>query len=45
MNYQTVKYGTDELMELVDVFNVSPQAQAKIHAILAEEANPPDAYP
>ncbi|MBO4511212.1 MAG: DegT/DnrJ/EryC1/StrS family aminotransferase [Victivallales bacterium] len=43
MGRQTVKYGADELMELVDVFNVSEQAQAKIRAILAEEKNPPNA--
>ncbi|MBP5300465.1 MAG: DegT/DnrJ/EryC1/StrS family aminotransferase [Victivallales bacterium] len=40
---QKVKFGTDELMELVDVFQVSTAAQAKIRAILAEEAQEPDA--
>ncbi len=38
-----VKYGTDELMELIDVFNVSEEAQARIRCILAGEAAPPDA--
>lgn len=40
-NYR--KYGTEELMELVDVFNVSEVGAAKIRVILAEESAPPDA--
>lgn len=38
-----VKYSTDELMECVDVFNVSAETQAKIRKLLEGEANPPDA--
>ena len=37
------KYSTDELMEAIDVFNVSAGAQAKIRAILDAEENVPDA--
>jgi dTDP-4-amino-4,6-dideoxygalactose transaminase len=37
------KYSTDELMEAIDVFNVSGQAQDKIRAILETEENAPDA--
>lgn len=40
---QQVKFGTDELMELIDVFSVSAAGQARIRAILAEEAHEPDA--
>ncbi len=43
MPKQMCKFGTDELMELIDVFNVSAAAQAKIRALLAEEAHEPDA--
>jgi dTDP-4-amino-4,6-dideoxygalactose transaminase len=38
-----VKYSTDELMECVDVFNVSAETQAKIRKLLEAENNPPDA--
>ena len=38
-----VKYSTDELMECVDVFNVSEETQKKIRKLLDAEKNPPDA--
>ncbi len=38
-----VKYGIDELMELLDVFNISEQAAAKIRGVLADEPEPPNA--
>ncbi len=38
-----VKYSTDELMECVDVFNVSEETQKKIRKLLDAETNPPDA--
>ena len=38
-----VKYSTEELMECVDVFNVSAETQAKIRKLLDSESNPPDA--
>ncbi len=38
-----IKYSTDELMEVIDVFNVSPDAQRRIRAILEAEAPAPDA--
>lgn len=37
------KYSTDELMEVVDVFNVSADAQRRIRAILDAEKQAPDA--
>lgn len=37
------KYSTDELMEAIDVFNVSAEAQKKIKAILDSEENVPNA--
>ncbi len=37
------KYGTDELMEVVDVFNVSKSAQTRIRALLDAEPQAPDA--
>ncbi len=37
------KYSTDELMEVVDVFNVSADAQRRIRAILEAEKQVPDA--
>ncbi len=40
---QSCKYGLDELMELMDLFNVSTKTQAKIRALLAEEEKQPDA--
>jgi len=40
-NYR--KYSTDELMECVDVFNVSEETQKKIRALLEAETTPPDA--
>ena len=43
MTKQMCKFGTDELMELIDVFNVSAATQAKIRALLAEEPTEPDA--
>lgn len=43
MPKQMCKFGADELMGLMDVFNVSAAAQAKIRAILAEEDPQPDA--
>jgi dTDP-4-amino-4,6-dideoxygalactose transaminase len=38
-----IKYSTDELMEVIDVFNVSEQAKTGILAILAREGRAPDA--
>ncbi|NLB54751.1 MAG: DegT/DnrJ/EryC1/StrS family aminotransferase [Lentisphaerae bacterium] len=38
-----VKYSIDELMEVVDVFNVSNDAQSRIRAILEKEPESPDA--
>ncbi len=38
-----VKYSTDELMECVDVFNVSSETQNKIRKLLDAEKNPPNA--
>ncbi len=38
-----IKYSTDELMETIDVFNVSSDAQARIRAILDAEPRRPDA--
>jgi len=35
------KFSTDELMELVDLFNVSSEGQAAIKTILEREKNPP----
>ena len=35
------KYSTDELMSLVDLFNVSPQGQEDIRKTLQKEPNPP----
>ena len=43
MKPQMVKFGRDELMECIDVFNVSPAAQEKIRAILDTEEKEPDA--
>lgn len=37
------KYSTEELMELVDVFNVSPETQKKIRALLESDPVAPDA--
>ncbi len=37
------KYSTEELMEVIDVFNVGETAQNKIIEILEAEENPPDA--
>ena len=37
------KYSMDELMEVIDVFNVSQTAQARIRSVLAAEAQVPDA--
>ena len=39
------KYSTDELMEIVDLFRVSPPGQAKIQKILDAEKTPPRADP
>jgi dTDP-4-amino-4,6-dideoxygalactose transaminase len=38
-----VKYTTEELMELVDIFNVSPDGQKAIRSILDKEGNAPNA--
>ncbi|OGV52055.1 MAG: hypothetical protein A2017_03635 [Lentisphaerae bacterium GWF2_44_16] len=38
-----VKYSTDELMECVDVFNVSAETQQKIRSLLESEKKAPDA--
>ena len=43
MSRQMCKFGADELMGLMDVFNVSQAAQGKIRAILAAEDPQPDA--
>jgi len=37
------KYSMDELMEVIDVFNVSQTAQARIRSVLEAEAQVPDA--
>lgn len=37
------KFTSEELLELVDLFGVSAAAQARIRAILEDEASPPDA--
>lgn len=37
------KYSTDELMEVVDVFNVSPETQSRIRKLLKSDENIPDA--
>lgn len=39
-----VKFSTDELMELVDLFKVSPDAQQRIRGILDAEVAPPAAH-
>jgi 8-amino-3,8-dideoxy-alpha-D-manno-octulosonate transaminase len=38
-----IKFGIDELMELVDLFRVSKAGQEKIAEILKQEPSPPDA--
>ncbi|MCC6581298.1 MAG: DegT/DnrJ/EryC1/StrS family aminotransferase [Phycisphaeraceae bacterium] len=38
-----IKYTTEELMELIDIFQVSPDAQHRIREILDGEAHAPDA--
>ena len=38
-----IKYSTDELMEVIDVFNVSKKALADIQTILEREEKAPDA--
>ncbi len=40
-----IKFGTDELMELIDIFRVSSEGQEKIRAILDSEKTPPNAAP
>lgn len=37
------KYSTDELMELIDIFNISPETQSEIKKLLDKEETPPDA--
>ncbi len=37
------KYSTDELMQVIDVFNVDPESRAAIEAILKKAATAPDA--
>ena len=41
--HSTIKYSTAELLEVVDVFNVSSEGQARIRAILEAETEPPNA--
>ena len=43
MKPQMVKFGRDELMECIDVFNVSKETQAKIRALLDQEDPEPNA--
>ncbi len=43
MSRQMVKFGKDELMECVDVFNVSPSTQEKIRQLLDQEDPEPNA--
>ena len=43
MKQQMVKYGKDELMECIDVFNVPKDAQAKIREILDQLDEEPNA--
>ena len=43
MKPQMVKFGTNELMECIDVFNVSKETQAKIRALLEQEDPEPNA--
>lgn len=43
MGEQYHKYSTDELMEVVDVFNVSAETQRKIKEILDNDSQTPDA--
>jgi len=43
MSGQKCKYGLDELIEVIDVFNVSEKSAAKIRAILSEETPAPNA--
>jgi len=38
-----VKFGTEELMELVRLFHISPQTEAAIQDLLAKEKTPPNA--
>ncbi len=40
-----IKFGTDELMELIDIFKVSPTAQKQIREILENQSPPPNAAP
>ena len=37
------KYSTDELMEVIDVFNVNTETQQKIRELLEKDRTPPDA--
>ena len=43
MKPQMVKYGKEELMECIDVFNVSKETQAKIRELLEQEDPEPNA--
>ena len=43
MKPQMVKFGTNELMECIDVFNVSKETQAKIRELLDKEEKEPTA--
>lgn len=40
-----IKFGTDEAMELLDLFHVSPDGQKQIRAILDRELDRPNAWP
>ena len=42
-DYTYKKYSTDELMEVINVFNVSPESRAKIQAIIDHDPVQPDA--
>jgi dTDP-4-amino-4,6-dideoxygalactose transaminase len=42
-DYSYKKYSTDELMEVINVFNVSPESRAKIRAIVDSDPVQPDA--
>ncbi len=43
MERKYLKYSTDELMEIMDVFQVSPKTRANIRELLESDPNPPDA--
>jgi 8-amino-3,8-dideoxy-alpha-D-manno-octulosonate transaminase len=43
MEWGYLKYSTEELMEIMDVFNVGAGTRAKIRELLESDENPPDA--